>query len=113
MRRSACTVMAIPASVMNRALAIGARRSNLPPSGTYLISLPAWTIKMPIRVRTLARPRLKTTMSRRPKPIRCKAIAPNMTTSAEGQGSNPPETPSASKLRQVTGLPSAPGGTWL
>lgn len=38
---------------------------------------------------------------------RFKAIAPNITTSADGQGNSPPEMPSASRLRQVTGAPSA------
>ena len=59
-----------------------------------------------------ANPRLKASTNTKPKPILFKAIAPNNTTNAEGQGMIPPEIPSANKLRQVTGNPSAPGGMW-
>ena len=67
-------------------------------------------------VKTLASPKLNMTISANPKPTRCRLIAPNMSTKAEGQGSNPPEMPRASKLRQVmacSGLASsATGGRW-
>jgi len=59
-----------------------------------------------------ANPRLNANTKTKPKPIRFKAIAPSKTTKAEGQGNIPPEMPSASRLRQVTGSPSAPGGKW-
>jgi hypothetical protein len=56
---------------------------------------------------------LNATISSIPKATRCSAIALSSTTSAEGQGSSPPEIPSASSPRQVTGPPSLPGGMWL
>jgi len=55
-----------------------------------------------------ANPKLKANTKIKPKPIRFKAIAPSNTTNAEGQGNNPPETPSANKLRQVIDS----GGVW-
>lgn len=61
-------------------------------------------------VRTPASPKLKAITNSSPKPIRCKAMALNITIKAEGQGIRPPEMPNASKLRQVTVDPSAPGG---
>lgn len=39
-------------------------------------------------------------------------MALSSTTRAAGQGIRPPEIPRASKLCQVTGDPSAPGGKW-
>ena len=67
-------------------------------------------------VKTLANTRLNMTISAKPKPTRCRLMAPNMSTKAEGQGSSPPEMPKASKLRQViacSGLASSTtGGRW-
>ena len=65
---------------------------------------------MPMAVRAPANPKLKASTNTKPKPILFSAIAPSNTTNAEGQGMIPPEIPSASKLRQVMGAPSAPGG---
>lgn len=49
---------------------------------------------------------LKATIRSIPKAMRCKAIAPSITTNAEGHGKSPPEIPSASKLRIVIGCTS-------
>ena len=40
-----------------------------------------------------ARPRLNATISARPNATRCSEIAASRTTSADGHGSSPPETP--------------------
>ena len=84
----------------------------LPCAGKRLNSRPAYMKTMPIAVSAPANPRLNANTKIKPKPILFKAIAPSMTTSAEGQGIKPPEMPSANKLRQVIGDPSAPGGRW-
>ena len=56
---------------------------------------------IPIAVSVAANPRLNARTNINPKPILFNAIAPSNTTSADGQGINPPETPSASRLRHV------------
>jgi hypothetical protein len=70
------------------------------------------TKRSPTTVSTAARPKLKATTRAIPKPARLMETAASSRTSAEGQGSSPPETPSRSSDRQVTGDPSAPGGRW-
>ena len=85
--------------------------AGMPPNRSN--SRPAWTKRTPITVSTHARPRLKATISTIPSPVRPSAMALNMTMRADGQGNRPPEMPRASRLRQVTGEPSAPGGKWL
>ena len=44
-------------------------------------------------------PKLKATISTRPKPTRCSEIAARRTTSADGQGKRPPEIPTARRSR--------------
>src|SRR6266404_5226961 len=49
---------------------------------------------------TPASPAEKATMSTRPKPIRPSEMVASITTSADGHGRSPPDTPSAKRLRQ-------------
>ena len=59
---------------------------------------------MPMAMSTPASPMLNATMSSSPKPIWCSATALSNTTRAEGHGTIPPDTPRASRLRQVIWL---------
>src|SRR5437667_110852 len=59
---------------------------------------------------TPASPAEKATMSTRPKPIRPSEMAASITTSADGQGRSPPDTPSAKRPREpALGLPVVEG----
>lgn len=88
--------------------ATGASVNTRPLSGRCATHLLACTIATPIAVNTPARPTLNVTINSNPKPMRFKLMAPNINTNAEGHGSNPPETPSASSPRHVI----AAGGRW-
>ena len=63
-------------------------------------------------VRVVARPTLNATTRSRPWAVLLSATAAKSNTIAEGQGTSPPETPSARRLRQLTVSSSAPGGRW-
>jgi hypothetical protein len=70
---------------------------------------------MPAAVSAPANPRLNATIRTSPYATRFIEIAASITTRADGHGIIPPDTPSAIRLRHVTGEPSAPGGkcVWL
>ena len=118
----ACHVMPRPASVMAKALMTGATENANRRMGKRANTFSwlrcsnqrrAYTIAKPMAVRVAARPRLNEITSNKPNPMRCNAIAPSMTTNADGHGSNPPEMPNINKLRHVTASPLLPGGAWL
>jgi len=97
---------------MTRALATGRYRCQTVNLGTRWTTALPFTKRSPTTVNTAASPKLKATTSAIPKATRFMDTAASSRTSAEGQGSSPPETPSRSSERQVTGDPSAPGGRW-
>src|SRR5271154_342920 len=61
-------------------------------------------------LRVIASPKLKALTSTMPKAALFKATAASNSTKADGQGTKPPEMPSASSERQVTASPAPPGG---
>ena len=92
--------MVTPTKRITTALAAGRRRMTGPSSEMRLKARLARTATRPIDVIVAARPRLKATISARPKPIRCRAIALSRTTSAEGHGRRPAATPTPSRPRR-------------
>ncbi len=57
-----------------------------------------------MQVNTDASPIVKAIISNKPNPIRCKEIAANKTTSAEGQGKIPPDTSSAKSCPRLPAI---------
>lgn len=112
---SACVVIPKPSSVTNNALTAGKTLTDRNCVGIRSKSRLPQTSSNPSPVSTPASPKLNANTSTSPKPVRPRAIALSSTTRAEGQGTRPPEMPRASRLRQVTGAPSVPGGKceWL
>src|SRR5262245_27359241 len=104
---TARTVIARPAARMTRALAAGKSRTSGPSRLTRRKAPRARTAAQPIAVIVNARPALNATISKSPKATRCSEIAASRTTSADGQGSSPPETPTASSERKL-----ASGSAW-
>src|SRR5215831_837311 len=101
---AAWTVIAAPATATSAALATGTswpRRRPKPVGGRQRIrrsvERPPATAR-PTLVSVSASPPLKATISASPKPTRCSDTAESSTTSAEGQGTMPPETPSSTAL---------------
>ena len=107
---SACVVIPKPSSATKSALRAGSILTNRICVGTRSKRRLAETSSNPNPVSTPANPKLKANTSNSPKPTRPRATALSRTTKAEGQGTRPPEMPKASRLRQVTGEPSVPGG---
>jgi hypothetical protein len=107
---SACVVIPKPISATNSALTVGNILTSPTGVGSRSNSRLPQTSSNPSAVSTPASPKLNANTSTSPKPIRPRAIALSSTTRAEGQGTRPPEMPKTSRLRQVTGAPSAPGG---
>ena len=64
----------------------------------------ASTAASPMPVIVSASPALKARISSSPKATRCSEIAASRTTSADGQGSRPPETPTANSERKLRAL---------
>src|SRR5262249_16936195 len=89
-------VMASPAARMTSALAACKSRTSGPSKLTRRKTLRVRTAASPIPVIVSARPALKARIRSRPKATRWSEIAASRTTSADGQGSSPPETPTAS-----------------
>ena len=110
---SARTVSTPPSTLIRNALTAGSTTSSRPVAPTRSASRRAWITSRPTPVNVIASPRLNATTSSNPKATRPSAIDPSITTSADGQGRMPPETPSASSPRAVIGPPSDPGGRWL
>lgn len=107
---NAFIVNAIPRNAMTKALPTGRNRSSgLVMRNLLNICLPLRK-RRPIPVSTPAKPMLKAIIKTNPNPTRLSDMAPSKTISAEGQGRIPPDIPRASRLRQVTGEPSIPGG---
>ena len=78
---------------MTTALSDGSARTTGPSSDTRENARRATTATSPIPVIVNARPRLNATISAKPKPIRCSAIALSRTTRADGHGSRPAAMP--------------------
>ena len=95
------TVMATPATRMTSALAAGRSRTSRPSKLTRGEGRFARTATRPMPVIVSARPALKATIRSRPNATRCSEIAASRTTSADGQGSSPPETPTANSERKL------------
>src|SRR5262245_56073163 len=104
---TARTVIARPAARMTRALAAGKSLTSGPSRLTRRNAPRARTAAQPIAVIVSARPALNATISRSPNATRCSEIAARRTTRADGQGSSPPETPTASSERKL-----ASGSAW-
>ena len=98
---TAWTVIARPAARMTSALAAGRRRTTGPSKLTRRNARRASTATRPMPVIVSASPALNARISTRPKATRWSEIAASRTTSADGQGSSPPETPTASSERKV------------
>ena len=98
---SACSVIATPATRMTRALAAGRRPTSRPSKPTRENVRFAKTARSPTPVIASASPALKATIRTSPNATRCSEIAASRTTSAEGQGRRPPETPTATSDRRV------------
>ena len=98
--------MASPAARMTSALAAGKSRTSRPSNDTRRKAVRARTAARPMPVIVSASPALKARISSSPKATRCSEIAASRTTSAEGQGSRPPETPTANSERKL--VPSSP-----
>lgn len=97
-----------PMVVTAAALKIGMKRVKASLRGTRSSSFDADTTATPIAISTAARPMLNDVIKSSPYATRCSAIAESKTTSAEGQGTMPPEIPSAISDFAVIG----PSGTW-
>src|SRR5579883_503074 len=108
--RTATTVITIPAHVITPALATGRyritglRAAVFDASGSQCL---AYSTTSPIAISTTASPALNATSSVSPSATRPKATELSSSTSAEGQGTNPPLAPSAIRLPSVT----SPSGT--
>jgi hypothetical protein len=101
-----------PKRVIRIALTIGNPFTHRTRAGSRSNSRLELTSSNPNPVKVAASPKLKANTSISPEPIWPIAIALSSNTKAEGHGTKPPEIPKASRLRQVTGDPSAPGGKW-
>src|SRR6185312_3410120 len=96
-------VMASPAARMTSALAAGKSRTSRPSKVARRKALRATTAARPTPVMLSARPALNATIRSRPKATRWSEIAASRTTSADGHGRSPPETPTASSDRKLVG----------
>ena len=109
---TACTVIARPAARMTRALAAGSSRISGPSKlrrrnarrGEHRDEADAGDAEREAG--------LKARIRSRPKATRCSEIAASRTTSAEGHGSSPPETPTASSERKLGPSGSAAACVW-
>src|SRR5262249_55923371 len=98
---SAWTVMRTPASRITAALTAGScRRTDTPAKLRRANARLATTATRPTLVIVKASPRLNVTISSSPKATRWSEIAARSTTSADGQGRSPPETPTAKSERK-------------
>jgi len=104
--------MIVPITSMTEALIAGNHRPAASNRGVRPMMLPPLTNRSPTAMRTVASPVLKAATRTMPRPVRPRETAASSRTSAEGQGSSPPEIPRPSSDRQVTGDPSAPDGMW-
>src|SRR5581483_5135420 len=97
---SARTVMATPAARMTSAETAGRARTRSPSMLRLENARLARTAASPSPVIDSASPSENATMRTSPNARRCREIAASRTTSADGQGRRPPETPTASRLRR-------------
>src|SRR6185436_16205979 len=98
-----------PRSVITAEDMSGSQRvTSGPRSSSRVTRRPAQTTSRPIATSTRASPRLKATISSRPKPTRRSDRALSSTTRAAGHGTIPPVMPRAQSWRSVT-----PPGAWL
>ncbi len=94
------TVIATPAVRMTAAETAGSARTSSPSKVRPANLRFAKTATRPRPVMESARPSENATMRTRPNASRCSEIAASRTTSADGHGRIPPETPTASRLRR-------------
>src|SRR5919201_4389892 len=95
------TVIARPAARITSALKAGSARTRRPSKLARAKTRFATTAARPTPVIVDARPTLNAVISTRPKATRWSEIAASRTTSAEGQGRRPPETPTAKSDRKL------------
>src|SRR3954453_7578796 len=96
----AWTVISTPAMRITAALSAGSPRSTRPSNFARANMRFASTATRPTPVIDSASPRLNATISNNPNATRCSEIAASRTTSADGHGSSPPETPTAKSERK-------------
>src|SRR5439155_22622345 len=97
---TARTTMPTPARTITAALTAGRTAARRPRPSKRANTPLASTATSPTAVIASASPKLNAPTSASPKPTRWSEIAASRTTSAEGQGRRPPETPTASRLRR-------------
>ena len=98
----ALKVIPIPIMMIAVALTAGRIFSNRLPLRAFVINPVDFTIRIPIIINTEASPRLKEKIRPSPRRIRCMEIAASSITRADGQGTIPPEIPSAIRLERLT-----------
>src|SRR5438105_3474630 len=97
---TARAVIARPATRMTSALSAGSKPMTRPSKRTRLKARLARTATSPTPVIESARPALNATISSSPNATRWREIAARRTTSAEGHGRSPPDTPTPTSDRQ-------------
>jgi len=98
--------MSTPIDVITAAEATGRYRyAGFPLAGSTFLP---YTAAIPIATSTTASPRLNATSRIKPNPIRPSATELNNSTSADGQGTNPPLAPSATRLPALASPPVQP-----
>src|SRR5919206_1182682 len=108
---SARAVIATPATRITSALTAGRRPTSRPSKLARANRRFARTAAIPMPVIESARPALKATIRSRPNATRWSEIAASRTTSADGHGRRPPETPTPTRERQPR-LSPAPAWWW-
>ncbi len=94
--------MPIPITMIAVALTAGRIFSNRLPLRAFEMNPVDFTIRIPMMINTVASPRLKAKIRPSPRRMRCMEIAASSITRADGQGTMPPEIPSAIRLEKLT-----------